>query len=563
MTIRRPWSYPRVTAGLALAGLLALAAAQPYGGAGAVPAAAAPRLAAVGRAFARVIVQGSAPGSRAAEHAVAKAGGRVTRKLPIVDGVAATVPAAAVPALAAAPGVVAVTPDARAHVRSMPATGEDLGGVRSVYPQVVRADDVWRAGRTGAGVTVALVDTGVAEVGDLAGRVVPIVNDRTGQTHACENLSEEWDCTDSYGHGTFIAGTIAGDGAASGGRWKGAAPGARIISVKIAGRDGTADVSNVLAAVQWVVSFRDRYGIRVLNLSLGTDSTQTYARDPLNYAVERAWDAGIAVVVAASNRGPDPRTISKPGDDPFVVTVGAIDDQGTKGLGDDVLPNFTSRGPTAADGIAKPDVVVPGGHIVSLRAPGSEIDSQFPYYVDGDYRKGSGTSMSAGIVSGVAALLLEANPGWTPDRLKYALRATARPTASSDPAAVGSGLVDAYQAAFAALAGTANQGLARSNGRGTMYASRGSVRMTVNDPDSGNLGVLLGPLLTAQLILWDPLGWTTSNWDRNTWYSTGWATSRWVPLDWYGSDWPGGNWRNDYIWYGSSWYGSAWYGAWE
>jgi serine protease AprX len=561
MTARRPWSYPRAIAGLALAGLLAVLASQPYGGAGARPAITAPRLTAAAHAFVRVIVQGSAPGTRAAERAVARSGGRVTRKLPIVDGVAATVPAAAVPQLSVAPGVAAVTPDSRTHVQALPADQGDP--VRSVYPQVVRAADVWQAGRTGAGMTVALVDTGVTEVADLAGRVLPVVNDRTGQTYACENLSEERDCSDSYGHGTFIAGTIAGDGTASGGRWKGAAPGASILSVKIAGRDGTADVSNVLAAVQWVVSFRDRYNVRVLNLSLGTDSTQTYARDPLNYAVERAWDAGVAVIVAASNRGPEARTVSKPGDDPFVVTVGAIDDRGTKGLGDDVLPNFTSRGPTAADGIAKPDVVAPGGHIVSLRAPGSAIDAQFPNYVDGAYRTGSGTSMATGIVSGIAALLLQANPGWTPDRLKYALLHTTRATASSDPMAVGSGLVDAYQAAFAAPAGTANQGLARSNGRGTMNASRGSVRMTVDDPDSGNVGVLLGPLLTAQLILWDPIGWTTSNWDRNTWYSTGWATSRWVPLDWYGSDWPGNNWRNDYIWYGSAWSGGAWYGAWE
>jgi serine protease AprX len=562
MTIRRPWSSPRVLAAAALVVMLAVLATQSAGGAGVRRPAVPHGFTATGGGLVRVIVQGSAPGGRAAEQAVVRVGGRVNRRLPIVDGVAATVPRAALAALAAFPGVAAVTPDAKLHAQAVPPASQNETGVRSVYPQVVRADAVWQAGRTGAGVTVALVDTGVQEVADLAGRVVPVAN-RAGATSPCMNLSEERDCIDSYGHGTFVAGTIAGNGAASGGRWKGAAPGARILSVKIAGRDGTADVSNALAGIQWVVSFQDTYNIRVLNLSLGTDSTQTYARDPLNYAVERAWDAGVTVVVSASNRGPAPGTISKPGDDPFVVTVGAIDDRGTTGLGDDVLPNFSSHGPTAADGIAKPDLVAPGGHIVSLRAVGSEIDTQFPNYVDGSYRKGSGTSMSAGIVSGIAALLLQANPSWTPDRIKYALRATTRATASSDQMAVGTGLVDAYRAAFQAPAGTANQGLARSNGRGTLYASRGSVRMTVDDPQSGNIGVLLGPLLTAQLILWDPIGWTNGNWNRDTWYSTGWATSRWVPLDWYGSDWPGTNWRNDYIWYGSSWHGSAWYGAWE
>src|SRR4029077_7912703 len=143
-------------------------------------------------------------------------------------------------------------------------------------------------------------------------------------------------------------------------------------------------------------------------------------------------DSGIAVVVAASNRGPGPGTISKPGDDPLVITVGAVDDMGTPGLGDDQLPNFSSHGPTAADGLAKPDLGAPGGHLVSLRAPGSAIDTQFPTYVDGAYRRGSGTSMATGVVSGSVALMLQANPGMTPNRVKFALTSTARPAASND-----------------------------------------------------------------------------------------------------------------------------------
>src|SRR5262249_4290313 len=157
---------------------------------------------------------------------------------------------------------------------------------------------------------------------------------------------------------------------------------------------------------------------------------------PLNYAVEKAWDAGITVVVAASNRGPDPATISKPGDDPLVITAGAVDDMGTPALADDELPDFSSRGPTAADGLAKPDVVAPGAHVVSLRAPGSAIDTQFPTYVDGSYRRGSGTSMATGVTSGAVALMLSANPNLTPNAIKYALTTSARSVASSDPMAV-------------------------------------------------------------------------------------------------------------------------------
>lgn len=552
-----------------LAGLLVLAAvpghARPATTGTTAPGGAAlvgPLPTAAGGAV-RVIVQKQAGVShRAPERAVAQLGGRVTRPLPIVSGFAATLPAGAVPKLARTRGVRAVSHDGRMHVQATLAAPPP-STPRSVYPQVVRANMVWQAGVTGSGVTVAVVDTGVADVPDLHGRLVQVTDDLTGQASPCVNLSGEPSCADSYGHGTFVAGTIAGNGASSAGKWKGAAPGARILAVKIAGRDGAADVSNVLAAIQWVVSFKDRYGIGVLNLSLGTDSTQSSTVDPLNYAVERAWDAGIAVVVSASNRGPGPSTISKPADDPFVLTVGAVDDNGTVGLADDLLPDFSSRGPTAADGVAKPDVTAPGGHVISLRAPGSAIDTQFPVYVDGAYRKGSGTSMAAGVVSGVAALVLEANPGMSPDRLKHALMATTRATVTADPMAVGTGLVDANAAAFAAPPGMANQGLARSSGLGPFHLSRGTVRVKTDDLLGGTLGLVLGGLLTAQLLLWDPLGYTVGAWSSDTWYSTGWYTSRWYRLTWAGNDWGGSNWRQANAWYGNSWYGSAWYGAWE
>ena len=510
-----------------------------------------------------IIVQNVAGAGRAAEQAIARAGGTVTRSLPIINGIAATVPAKAIDRLAAVAGVRAISLD-------RPVTVQGGGGstsANSVYPQVVRADSAWQAGVTGAGVTVALVDTGIANVGDLAGRVLPVTDDITGATSACENLSGESGCNDSYGHGTFIAGIIAGSGAASNGAFKGAAPGANLVSVKVAGRDGASDVSNVIAAIQWVVSFKDKYNIKVLNLSLGTDGTQTYRTDPLNYAVEKAWDSGIVVVVAASNRGPNAGTISKPGDDPWVITVGAIDDQGTPGLGDDQLPNFSSRGPTAADGLAKPDVVAPGGHLVSLRAPGSAIDTLFPTYINTWYRKGSGTSMATGVVSGSVALMLQANPTMVPDRVKFALTSTARSDASSDPMAVGAGVIDAYNAAFAAPAGTANHGLSRSNGLGLLELSRGSVRVQV----SGIFPTVLGGLLTAQLLLWNPLVFTGSSWTGSSWYGSSWYGSSWYGSSWYGSSWYGSSWYGSSwygqpggsSWYGSSWYGSSWYGAWE
>jgi serine protease AprX len=518
-----------------------------------------------GPASIRVIVQERAVAGSAPELAVRRLGGQVTRALPIIGGFAATVPAAAVGQLARLPGVRAVTPDGRVRVQGAASSG----GIRSVYPKAVRADAAWQRGVTGRGVTVAVLDTGVASVPDLDGRLVQVTDDATGQTTPCKNLSGELDCNDRYGHGTFIAGLIAGNGTSSGGKWKGVAPDASILSVKTAGADGAADVSNILAAIQWVVSFKDRYNIRVLNLSLGTDSTQDWKVDPLNYAVERAWAAGMTVVVAASNKGPAAGTITKPADDPWVVTVGAIDDRGTPSLGDDRLPDFSGRGPTA-HGLAKPDVAAPGAHVVSLRAPGSTIDTRYPNYVDGSYRQGSGTSMATGVVSGVVALMLQANPGFTPDRIKHVFKATARDAASSDPMAVGSGVVDASTAAFSPPAGAANQGLARSSGQGSLAASRGSVQVKADDPAGTVLGPVLGATLTAQLLLWNPGGYTGAQWVPADWYLSTWEVHRFYRVSWFGNDWTGYKWRGN-SWYGqgedesygSTLPGSAWYGAWE
>ena len=511
-----------------------------------------PALTTSGTGVVRVVVRVRSGAADAVEQEVRRAGGEVTQALPLVDGFAATLPAAAVDGLTHLDGVVAVSADRSVQVQGGAANVD--GG--SLAPQAVRAPQAWSAGATGRGVTVALVDTGVADVPDLAGRIVPVHDDLTGRTASCHDMSGEGSCDDSYGHGTFMAGLIAGDG--SGGVPTGAAPEARVLSVKVAGADGATDVSTVLAAIQWVVSFRDRYDVGVLNLSLSTDSTQSWRDDPLNYAVERAWDAGIVVVVAASNNGPGPGTIAKPGDDPWVVTVGAIDDRGTPGPGDDRSPDFSSRGP-AAEAVAKPDVVAPGARVLSLRAPGSTIDRSFPPDdPDSPYRSGSGTSMAAAVVSGVAALSLQARPGATPDEIKHALAAAGRPVASHDPHVVGSGLVDAHRTALRPEPGAANTGLDRSSGWGSLGASRGSLLMRADDP----LGTLLTGRQTAQLLLWDPLGYTTHSWTPKTWYSSVHGTAGWNTASWYSGGFVGHNWT-DRHWKGHNWTGSSWYGEHE
>lgn len=510
-----------------------------------------------------VVVQAEPGHDADAASAVQRLGGRIGVGLPIVHGFAARLPASALPRLAATAGVRGVSLDARVRLQAGPDAGHDAPPA-SVYRRVVRAD---RFAASGRGVTVALIDTGVTDMPDLSGRIVPVDTGLAGGTAACVNFSAEPDCDDSYGHGTFIAGLIAGDGTVSGGQYVGAAPAARVLSVKLAGRDGSADVSKVLAAIQWVVSYRAEYGVRVLNLSLGTDSRQSYRRDPLNFAVERAWQAGIVVVVAASNRGPDAGTISKPGDDPYVLTVGATDDRGTPTLRDDVLPDFSSRGPTAADGLVKPDVAAPGAHLVSLAAPGSAVSTEFPSDMAAPYRRGSGTSMATGVVSGLVADLLSTAPAMTPDRVKFALMATARDAASRDPLAVGAGVVDGY-AALTAPAGVANADLDGSTGLGSLEASRGTITVTVN---AGVETPILRGELTAQLQIFDPLTYVGLSWNELTWPLSQWAGNSWYGNSWYGNSWYGNSWYGNSwyghpegnSWYGNSWYGGAWYGAWD
>ena len=519
----------------------------------------------------RVIIQVTS--SRAAAAAVAKVGGKITRALPIAHAFAATIPANSISTLANVPAIRTISLDAKIRMLGAP----DPSKVRSVYPKAVNADKMWQSGYSGSGVAVALIDTGVANVPDLAGRVINVTTDPLGMTSApCANFSGESTCNDSYGHGTFIAGIIAGSGASSAGQYAGMAPSVNLISIKIAGANGTTDVSNVLAALQWVVSFKNRYNIKVVNLSLGTNGTQTYRTDPFDYAVEQAWEAGLTVVVSAGNAGPNPGTISKPADDPFVITVGAIDDKGTPGLGDDFIPNFSARGPTAADGLTKPDVVAPGTHIVSLRSPGSTIDQHFQY-MDAYYHKGSGTSQAAGVVSGGVALLLQSQPTWTPDRVKYALMSTAHNVASTDPNDVGAGEID-LAAARTAPAGLANQGVPQGNGTGSLDASRGDVTFQIGtDPT----GTVLSGGQTAQLLVfsqaiyivgpWNELTWWGGQWTGGQWYGgqwTGgqWTGGQWTGGQWYGGQWTGGQWYGQPEggqWYGGQWTGGQWYGSYE
>jgi serine protease AprX len=284
----------------------------------------------------------------------------------------------------------------------------------------------------GAGVTVAVIDTGVA--GDL-----PDFVRSDGQSRVIASAvtnPNATTATDRYGHGTHVAGLIAGNGKALdasdplAGRYVGTAPEANLVSVKASDDDGNSSVIDVIAALQFVVDHRADYGIRVVNLSMSSSLALPYRLDPLDAAVEAAWLHGIVVVTAAGNRGTAADAVRyAPANDPYVLTVGAVDDHGTKGTDDDTLAPWSSRGVTQ-DGFAKPELVAPGAHIVAPLAPGSRFASLCPScIVDGGYFRVGGTSMASPIVAGIAADVISAHPDWTPDQVKGALIHAPRETA--------------------------------------------------------------------------------------------------------------------------------------
>ncbi|MCU9614550.1 S8 family peptidase [Caldibacillus lycopersici] len=268
-------------------------------------------------------------------------------------------------------------------------------------------------GLTGKGITVSVIDTGIYPHYDLiypTNRIVGFRDFVNGQTVPY----------DDNGHGTHVAGAIAGNGAASSQYYSGVAPEANIVGVKVLDNQGNGLLSNVIAGINWSIENRLRLGIRIINLSLGATPTTSYTQDPLALACERAWRAGIVVVAAAGNSGPS-GTIDTPGYDPIILTVGAANDRNTIGLQDDVPADYTSTKPTV-DGFIKPDIAVPGTDITSLLSPNSLLANQHPESrVGPHYLTLSGTSMATGIASGIVALMLQASPPYTPDIVKVRL----------------------------------------------------------------------------------------------------------------------------------------------
>jgi serine protease AprX len=332
------------------------------------------------------------------------------------------------------------------------------------------------------------------------------------------------------------------------------APDARIVSVKVADHEGATDVSQVIAAIDWVVQHRNDNGmnIRVLNLSFGTRGTQDYTLDPLAYAVEQAWNAGIVVVVAAGNDG-NGSPLRNPATDPFVITVGAADGHGGQNS-HMKQTTFSSCG----DWSRPVDLLAPGKSIVSLRNPGSFADDNHPEAsVAGRWFLGSGTSQAAAVVSGAAAVIIEQRPNITPDQLKKLLTDNTTSLRSADSLCRGAGLLNLYDAYIARTPSVekAAQDHVPASGTGTLEGARGTIHLE-------HEGVVLEGEQDIFGNTWDGASWSTAaaagaSWSGGEWNGASWSGASWSGASWSGASWSGASWSGA-SWSGASWSGASW-----
>ncbi len=483
-------------------------------------------------------VPGSAADLGAAALAVVRAGGAVVARYPVAGALVVSVPPGWV-----APAQVTAVVDRALHVS---------GGAASSSASTVRQSVGGWSPTGGAGVTVAVVDTGVADVPDLAGRVDHV--DVTGGGGG-----------DGFGHGTFMAGLVAGSGAGSGGAYAGLAPAARVLDVRVAGVNGDTWLSQVLAGLQAVADRRRTDpSLRVLNLSLSEGDAVPAAFDPLSRGLERLWADGVTVVVAAGNDGPREGSVSAPATDPVVLAVGAVDEGGTAARDDDTTATFSGRG------AGKPEIVAPGVSLVSLRAPGSAVDAANPAarVADG-YFRGTGTSMSTAVTSGAVAALLAARPQLTPDDVKALLTSTAY-----DVRGRGAGALDLAAAlrapvpevaeadTWAAFAAAWRRGDQAATARAWAALSPGAQRWGAQ---AFAVSVLLQPggdraAVTARA--WSARAWSAGDWSARAWSARAWSGQDWLARAWSARAWSSEDWAarawSARAWSGQDWSARAW-----
>lgn len=362
-------------------------------------------------------------------------GGVVTKVFTLINAVAGTVSIGDIVTLSNKSNVIYISAD------------RSLGAALDYSATGVNAPVEWAAGWDGTGIGVAIVDSGIDFHPDL-------LHTGTQQSRVVYRASFIGGVkNDDFGHGTHVAGIVAGNGSVSNVPGsshvlRGMASSAHLLDLRVLDQNGASNDSVVIAAIQTAVSLRNTYNVRVINLSLGRRIYESCSIDPLCEAAEAAWNEGIVVVAAAGNLGRDGySTVLSPGNSPHAITVGAMKTLETYTPSDDQIASYSSKGPTYIDMTVKPDIVAPGNLVVSLLAPGSTLAGAYPanvigssYYTSAqtgapEYMRLSGTSMATPVVSGIVALMLQKNPFLTPDTVKARLMKTARKTFPSSSTA--------------------------------------------------------------------------------------------------------------------------------
>jgi serine protease AprX len=449
-----------------------------------------------------------------------KAGVSPSRQLDLVGGLAVTMPAKWLGKLGDIKGLT-VTPDAPVHVSGFSS--------KQLWPYETGLANGWSGPDAPAPDTVptiAVVDSGIqAGRADFGNRLLAQVN---------FSMLPDNSPGDGRGHGTFVAGIAAGE--ADG--YAGATPQAKLVALDVMDDHGVAKTSDVIAACQWILANKAKYNIRIANFSLHSATPGNFIRDPLDKAVEKLWFSGVFVVAAAGNYGtPDgPSGVPyAPGNDPFVMTVGAIDIGGTKNRKDDFPASWSAWGHTL-DGFAKPEVVAPGRYMVGPVPAGSSLTVERPDKVTAPgYIQLSGTSFAAPVVAGAAAQILGKHPEFTPDQVKGALMYSAKPIEDAAPGSVGVGGIQMGKAALALSPPNPNKALDR---------------FLVND-------LLGGDVPTFDSVSWYDTAKSSVSWDSVSWSDVSWADVSWNDVSWADVSWSDVSWA-DVSWADVSWADVSW-----
>jgi serine protease AprX len=457
----------------------------------------------------RVIVFGDDSTEAAAEH------GKVSQRLSLIGAVSAVVKVDDLDALAAEDGVSFIAQDS-----PMVANGSDdtYTSLSTIYPLVDTATNAWASGQNGAGVGIAVIDSGVTPGSDFGSRLTQVR--LAGQLGSLD---------DTHGHGTMVAGVAAGS--SGDGQFVGVAPKANIYAINV-NRLGMVYSSDVIAALKWVLDNAHTYNIRVVNLSLTETTPSVYTQNPLDLAVERLWASGVVVVTASGNLGSAPGSVDyAPANDPLALTVGATDTMNTVNNDDDVPAGFSSVGVTRS-GFAKPELLAPGRRIAAPLAGDTTLGLLAPIanWVAPGYALISGTSFSAPQGAAAAAILFQLHPDWSPDAVKGVLVKKARSVKNSSIRAL-----DVSNAAGVSGPTLANQG----------------VPALVCTPGSSCLS---GGTVASY---WNSSSWTSSSWTSSSWVSSSWNSSSWTSAALLSSSWTSSSWVSS-SWVSSSWSAGSW-----